>query len=197
MASTIATTIYINSYLKCNNIIDYNTINYYDSDDSPTTTPTMHWRQQLMQYACGTILTRLNDKAFKGMSPQQFGWLKHPRAWALNSWTTRRSRAKALPLLCIMQCTPLVYINIQHQQLNGVYPHTTQQQRQQHLLRHQHLCLNTYDTLPNWTTFQGMSPQRCMSMKDSWCISAYNPTTTTTTTTTTIVPKLFMTHSTT
>jgi len=84
MASTIATTIYINSYLKCNNIIDYNTINstinYYDSDDSPTTTSTMHQRQQLMQYACGTILTRLNDKAFQGMNPQQFGWLKHPRA---------------------------------------------------------------------------------------------------------------------
>ena len=25
-----------------------------------------------------------------------FGWLKHPRAWALNIWTTRRSRAWAL-----------------------------------------------------------------------------------------------------
>ena len=45
-----------------------------------TTTTTMHQRQQLMQYACGTILTCLNDKAFQGMSPQQFGWLKHPRA---------------------------------------------------------------------------------------------------------------------
>ena len=42
MASTIATTIYINSYLKYNNIINYNSINptnnHYNSDDSPTTT---------------------------------------------------------------------------------------------------------------------------------------------------------------
>jgi len=37
--------------------------------------------------------TRLNDKAFQGMSPQHFEWLKHSRAWALNKWTTRRSRA--------------------------------------------------------------------------------------------------------
>ena len=44
--------------------------NYYDNAR----------RQQLMQYACGTILTCLIDKAFQGMSPQQFGWLKHPRA---------------------------------------------------------------------------------------------------------------------
>ncbi len=71
-------------------------------------------------------------------------WLKHSsgqkssplwttkcsRTWVLPLWTTRRSRAKPSPLLCIMQWTPLVYIYIQHQ----------------------HLCLNNYDTLSNWTS---------------------------------------------
>jgi len=48
----------------------------------------LNQRQQLRQYTTTTTnaicmwyqLTRLNDKAFQGMSPQQFGWLKHPRA---------------------------------------------------------------------------------------------------------------------
>jgi len=39
-----------------------------------------------------------------------------------------------------------------------------------------------------WLTFQGVSPQHCMSMNDSMCISAYNTTTTATTMTTTTVP---------
>jgi len=48
----------------------------------------LNQQQQLRQCTTTTTnaicmcyhLTRLNDKAFQGMSPQQFGWLKHPRA---------------------------------------------------------------------------------------------------------------------
>ena len=72
-------------------------------------------------------LMRLNDKAFQDMSPQQFGWLKHLRAWALNSWMTSIPGHK--PSRMYEYDWLNVYICIQLQQ-------------QQQLRRQQHLCLN-------------------------------------------------------
>jgi len=106
-----------------NNII--NGINTPTTTSTPTTRQQQRLtRQQLLRQCTTTTtnaicmwyhFTRLNGKAFQGMSPQQFGWLKHPRAWALNKWMT------SIP---------------------GHKPSTVE-----------------------WLTFQGMSPQPCMSMK--------------------------------
>jgi len=144
------------------------TINNYDTSNSPTTTtptPTTHQQQLLNQQQLRQCTTTTNvicnvvPKYREKPSPD-IEWLKHSsghkpwplwttrcsRTWVLPLWTTRRSRAKPSPLWTT-RCSRAKPSRFYAYAMNStcVYQHTTQ-------LQHQHLCLNIYDTLPNWTT---------------------------------------------
>ena len=89
-----------------------------------------------------------------GHEPSTVGWLKHPRAWALNRWTIKHSRAWALNgwMINIPGHEPPTMH--EYERLSGVYQHTTQQHLMVYIsiqptttyLERLQLCLTTMTT---------------------------------------------------